>query len=118
MGELEPTAVTQLTIAPVAIDTQKVVLPTEEHTVDIQILRTTADRQWSRFKVRTTKRTLDVSPGTVGTTEFNAICEKCAKMFQTADGVAFIGALQAVIAGKPLEARNAVEVVEAEVAEK
>ena len=113
MGEIvEPTVVKQLSIAPVAIDVQKVVLPTEEYLCDISILRTTADRKWSRFEVRTTQRTLDICPGTVGTVAFDALCGACAAMFETAQGASFLSALQAVVAGKPLEARSKVEVVE------
>ena len=108
MGEIvDPKAVTQVDLGSVPIDTSKIVLPTEDVILDIQILRT-PDRKWSRFDVRTTQRTLDVCPGTVGTVAFDAICEKCAAMLKTAQGVAFLQSLQVVVAGKPLELKPAV----------
>ena len=103
MGEVEPKVVTQVNPGKVAIDVAKVVMPTEE---SIRTLTTewTGDGKWCQFPVRTSQRSMNVSPGSMGQEEFDGLCEKAAAMYKTAQGVAFLAAIRAEVAVKPLEA--------------
>jgi len=111
MGELK---VTQVDLGAVEIDVSKVApLPTSERIQTITIERT-GDGKWCQFPVKTSERDHTINPGLVGQVAFNAICEKCAAMIKTEEGLAFLQSIQAVVAAKPLEARSKVEIVEAE----
>lgn len=112
MGE-EPKVVTQVDLGVVAIDTQKVVLPTSEVLQNLTIERT-SDGKWSQFPIQTSYRSVTINPGLLGQEAFDAICEKAAAMLKTQQGVAFLQSIQAVVAAKPLEARSKVEIVEVE----
>ena len=107
MGEIvEPLPTPSLGVA--SIDASKVTMPTEEHIVSLTIELTASDRKWSRFAIRTTQRTIQVSPGEVGEAAFRAYCDAWAKMLATPQGVAVLASARAFIAGKPLELKPAV----------
>jgi len=103
MGEVEKRVVTQVNPGKIAIDVAKVVMPTEE---GIRTLTTewTGNGKWCQFPVRTSQRSMNVSPGSMGQEEFDDLCELAAAMYQTDEGVAFLAAIRAEVAAKPLEA--------------
>lgn len=110
MGEMqpvEPKTVTQAAPEKIAIDQQKVIVPTEETILRLET-QWTGDQKWCQFRVTTDQRTVAMDPGGMGQDEFDAFCEVAAAMYKTAEGQAFLSAVTAFLASKRLELRPVV----------
>jgi hypothetical protein len=99
--------VTQAAPAKIAIDAQKVTMPTEE---TIRRLETqwTGDGKWCQFRITTDQRTVAMDPGGMGQEAFDAHCELSAAMYKTAEGQAFLASVNAFLTGRQLELRPAI----------
>jgi len=96
-----------------AINTDDVVVPTDEKIVGFAI-QLTSDQKWSQFHIPTTQRSVTVNPGEFGQEDFATMCARVKAMIQTDEGKLVIQAAKAALRKRPLALKTTVEVTNVE----
>ena len=95
------------------INTEAVVVPTEERICGFEVALTKSDFKWSQFLLTTTQRRVVISDGEFGKEAFGIMCQRVKAMFLTDEGKSVIQAMKAALKLKPLVIKTEVTNVEA-----
>jgi len=95
------------------INTEAVVVPTEERICGFEVALTKSDFKWSQFLFTTTQRRVVISDGEFGKEAFGIMCQRVKAMFLTDEGKSVIQAMKAALKLKPLVIKTEVTNVEA-----
>jgi len=90
------------------INTEAVVVPTEERICGFEVALTKSDFKWSQFLLTTTQRRMVISDGEFGKEAFGIMCQRVKAMFLTDEGKSVIQAMKAALKLKPLKLNTSV----------